>query len=587
VAVELGCSVGVAREQLSALVDAGDLHTKQVDGTTRVWWPTASESAGASEYWLLGERDGIDEVLQQILQTSPVGISVVGPGGRIRYANDRMASILGRQRGEIVGMTHRDPEWDIYYPDGTRIPEEDHPVTQVLETGEPIFGFEHQIEIPGEGEKWLSSNSAPVPGDGGFVVVAVEDITNLKQHERRLEEKNEELTRLDRVNSVIRAVLGAVVDAESADDVERTVCSALAGSEPYRLAVVGHFSPSYEEFTTRNAAGVGQEYLQELVSNPGAPAIDRGIGAKAARTGETQVVQDVGGLPWDHREEPVKGHGIGSYVSIPLVYRGTTYGVLSVYAGEPLAFDERERAVLDELGDAVAHGLHVTTRESELRKDQAVELTFSSRTLTAPFRREGLGDLRVHTDSIVHIGEDEQLQYCTVRDVPPREYLDVLSEFPWVVDARLVATTDESFRAEVKTSGDTAMSILDDHGGAVTSIVVQNDTATVTTRVPRSADVGTVTEAIEGMGEGQELVDRSLVQTPQSLRRVIEPALTDRQTTVLRMAHSAGYFERPRKSTGEDLADRLGVTPTTFHRHLRNAETRVFRQLYEEEEWTS
>jgi len=43
----------------------------------------------------------------------------------------------------------------------------------------------------------------------------------------------------------------------------------------------------------------------------------------------------------------------------------------------------------------------------------------------------------------------------------------------------------------------------------------------------------------------------------------------------------AGISETPRKSIGDELAERLGITRQTFNRHLRLAENTVLEQLFE------
>ena len=45
----------------------------------------------------------------------------------------------------------------------------------------------------------------------------------------------------------------------------------------------------------------------------------------------------------------------------------------------------------------------------------------------------------------------------------------------------------------------------------------------------------------------------------------------------MKAAFHSGFFEWPRDTTGEEIADSLGVTPPTFHQHLRKAEKKVVR----------
>lgn len=56
---------------------------------------------------------------------------------------------------------------------------------------------------------------------------------------------------------------------------------------------------------------------------------------------------------------------------------------------------------------------------------------------------------------------------------------------------------------------------------------------------------------------------------------VIEETLTDRQREVLAAAHEMGYYEWPRDTAGEELAEELGISPPTLHEHLRAAEQKL------------
>jgi predicted DNA binding protein len=53
-------------------------------------------------------------------------------------------------------------------------------------------------------------------------------------------------------------------------------------------------------------------------------------------------------------------------------------------------------------------------------------------------------------------------------------------------------------------------------------------------------------------------------------------SLTEKQAEALRVATFAGFFERPQRASGSDIADTLGVTSSTALRHIRAAERKVF-----------
>ncbi len=54
-----------------------------------------------------------------------------------------------------------------------------------------------------------------------------------------------------------------------------------------------------------------------------------------------------------------------------------------------------------------------------------------------------------------------------------------------------------------------------------------------------------------------------------------------KQRAALETAYFAGYFDWPRQSTGEEIADRLGIAPATFNQHLRTAERKFFDSVFE------
>jgi len=72
-------------------------------------------------------------------------------------------------------------------------------------------------------------------------------------------------------------------------------------------------------------------------------------------------------------------------------------------------------------------------------------------------------------------------------------------------------------------------------------------------------------DSIEGVGSDPRVVDIG--------------CLTDRQQEVMRKAYSMGYFEHPRESTGEEVAEELGVSVSTFSEHLSSVERKLFGEL--------
>jgi len=106
----------------------------------------------------------------------------------------------------------------------------------------------------------------------------------------------------------------------------------------------------------------------------------------------------------------------------------------------------------------------------------------------------------------------------------------------------------------------------------------------VTVEAPTDADARTIQETLTEHAPGFELVakqERERRPTPEDEDSPIRDELTERQLEVLRAAYLAGYYEWPRDTTAEQLADTLDIASSTLHQHLRRAERNLFDELLE------
>lgn len=585
VAEALDCARRTAYNKLNALAERGPLKTKKVGARGRVWWLPAADSPSTDGTAPLTETFNLPthELFVQICDASPIGIAVVDPTHSIVFANDRLAEVLGRSKEDITSRTHSDPDWKIHDENGEPIPEEAHPVTRVLQTGKPVMGFRHGITLQDGSERWLSSNSAPIRADDGTVhgvVVGLEDISDLKEHERHVESQRSELLRLNRVNAMTRGVAQIIREAKTREDVETKICELIAGSEPYLFAVLGQFSSSYSDFTVRASAGIGVDYLDELLHHPDAPALDQGPGATAAKTGEVQVVQNLTELRYEHWKEAAERNRFHSFASVPLVHGDFVYGVLGIYAKQPVAFDTEEQALLEKMGEIIGYAIHVIEMREQLRSEQVVELTFQSEGLARPFVERGGDAFEMEGDGHIELDDGTILQYYTVKGIAPKDAIEVFQQLP-TEEVQLLSTTAETSELGVRVTSESMVSQLAPMDVDITSVAIEDGVLELSIELPQTADHDAVISKVAELYPDMKLHSKQLVFTPLTLRKLVESHLTGRQLMAVQFAHLSGYFEQPRRSTGEDLAAEMGVTSTTFHRHLRSAEKRIFDEIFD------
>ncbi len=133
---------------------------------------------------------------EQIVETSPVGITVVDEDGQLRFANERAAEIFDRSRDEITTFSHDDPRWQIRDGTGAPMAAAEFPFDQVMNTGEPVFDVELSLRRADGKRIWLSVNGAPLRTDGEVTggVFTLEDVTEQKRLESELETTFDRIT---------------------------------------------------------------------------------------------------------------------------------------------------------------------------------------------------------------------------------------------------------------------------------------------------------------------------------------------------------------------------------------------------------
>jgi len=132
---------------------------------------------------------------RQLLKTSPVAIAVQDADGEVRLANERARELFGRADREL--------DRDAFDDDLA----EGLPTERIRETGDLVFDELVQVAGADGGQQWLSVSAAPVfdaDGDVERVIVAGEDVTELKRRERELETELSEI--LGRVSDAFYAL---------------------------------------------------------------------------------------------------------------------------------------------------------------------------------------------------------------------------------------------------------------------------------------------------------------------------------------------------------------------------------------------
>ena len=513
---------------------------------------------------------------QRALEAAGQPMCLAAVSGEIEYVNPAFEELLGYSQGEAVGRT----------------------AEGLLSSGEDTDAFYAELrETVLEGETWtgqltarrksgervhVRQTVAPVLDDGGdvaFVVVVGTDVTERVRRERSLARRCETLEGLEALVADINAAGRELIEASTREEIETAVCEALADSDAYLGAWIGETDPGDPRVRPREWAGLPATADGPLEVE--STAIETALEAGEPRVTGGEFAADVVG-PF----EAGAVAGARAAGAVPIAYGETTYGVLVVFTDRGTAFGDRERTLLGDLGARVGHAVTAIERRNLLLADTVVELEFECTDddafLVAATRER---DCACTLEAVVPVSETSLLFYVTLSDDQPDAFLDSATTAEGVVDARYIREYGDRSLLEFTVEGNSPALALTDLGATIRAAVVEAGTETLRAEIAREADVRSVVEGLQAAFpetslRAKQAVDQP-VETVAEFQASLAEKLTDKQRAALRAAYFAGYFDWPRGSTAEEVADSMGVSSPTLHNHLRKAERKLLASFFE------
>lgn len=408
------------------------------------------------------------------------------------------------------------------------------------------------------------------------------------RQERERRRRREQLEALNRHNRIAQDVTHAVITSSTREELERAVCERLAASDGYRFAWIGEVNRGRSRVTPRIAAGVGEDYLEEISIEVGEDAPE-GPTASAVDTHDVQVVDDLLAdpdyVPW---RDAARERGYRSSAAVPIVHEGLLYGVLNVYAGSTGAFSDPEIEIFQRLGDVVGHAISALERKDALTSDTLLELEFRVDGQAEHLVTAIPDDATVAFDTLIE-ADGSVLAYGEIEGMDREAFEAAVEEDDDLAAVRVLRGGESTYEVEVETSiGRDLFEALPAHGGVIDSASVTSGGLDLVVQFPQGRDTRRLIELVEEHCENASLQaqrtrEREAEDGPER-QTLYQERLTEKQRTALETAFHAGHFEWPRETSGEELAERLGVSPATFHEHLRSAERKVFEQVFESQE---
>lgn len=413
----------------------------------------------------------------------------------------------------------------------------------------------------------------------------VEQTISLDERDRQLRAQETELARLVEMNNQIRSTEQAVVQATTREEIEAAVCESLIEVDRFEFAWIGSFDRESNTPTPQAWAGGDSSYLDTLFIHGDSVDPSNEPAVRAAVGGGLEVVSNTSDLlreePW-RKEALAKGYH--AVLSVPIRYDEITYGVLSVYANQTDAFDDLSQSVLGELSDTIAYAINAVETKQSLLTDRVVELE-----LRIPASDDCLQRLARQVQcevtfkgGVLQAAETTRL-FVEINGVSVEDVRSFAEKSTVIDTINVISEEGDSSLMEIIVSGACLPLLINEQGGNLRSLIAEPEEMHAVIELHHSADVRQFVEQIQTRFPDTQLVARRDRDRPIQTRQTFEDQylarLTGRQLEVLQTAYLSGYFAWPRDSSGENVAESLGIAPPTFHNHLRQAEEEVFSLL--------
>ena len=477
--------------------------------------------------------------------------------------------------------------WEVFVDETIRHVETEAAPVLDIESDETVL----LVPLGGNGilAVWRSDEAFDTEA-ASIVAATLEAALNRLHGERKLADRREELAkqtaraeRLESITEVTSRVEAAITTRSSQEGIQEAVCEELVETGPFTAAWVATAEIGTDRLTPRAVVGTTREHVEKALggdrdrSDPH-PARD------AWRQSEPRVVTDpaAGGRRSDWRRDLLRA-GSGAVCAVPLAYDGITYGVLTVIADETDAFGDRERDILSQLGTSIGYAITAIERRRALESDDTLELEFQGSDTDLPFARLAREfECPVRLERTVRRQNESISVYYALESDPPSNIEERADE---LLPGTVSVVSRGGGQTVLERRGSSWFgSQIPEYGGVVRHSRATPETVKLIVELPREADTRTIVDRITDSFPAFELTaqrqHRQTDHTPRGVRSRLEERLSERQYEALETGHAMGYFNWPRDSSGEAVADALGITQPTVNKHIRLGERKVFDLLF-------
>ncbi len=408
----------------------------------------------------------------------------------------------------------------------------------------------------------------------------------LRQREQELKQQNMRLERMNRASQLREEIEEHLLRANTRSEIERGICEQLAELTECSFVWIGEPDPGGNHIVPRTNAGRGSEYLEEV----SVTTVDDSATEPAGRTARSEVPTYVENVASELRNGEWRTAALSrnfqSVYSVPLVYDDFMYGVLTLYGTQFEAFDETIRSTLEEIGETIAYAIDTVKRTNPLKESDRTEIELEIEDGSVLNTIAQTFEIGVQLEGAIPQSDGSTIVFArTTSDVTDLDWTSIDS----VHDVSIIVQGEDSSTIQFRLETEFFGSVVETNGGVLREFRTDESGTRATIDVPHSIDVREVISGINRRGYSSRMIarhDKSPETQPvlgASSRNLLLEEVTERQREVVQTAYHGGFFEWPRRTTGEEVASSLGISSPAFHKHVRSTQQKVFSSLFDSE----
>lgn len=270
-----------ANEQLQSQKEELQVQSEELQTQTEELQTQTQELAAANEE-LRESRQALSESenrFRTLVLNVSSGVALIDENGKFALYNPAFLTMFGLAENSSVRDVNDQKwgDWQVFEPDGTLLPVDEHPVRKAARTGVAVRNKLVGVRLPAGGAlRWMLLSAEPIPGADGrrAIICTYYDVTERKQAEETLQDLNVVLEgkvaqRTAQLEQRARQLQRLTLELSQAEDRERkrmadilhddlqqqlaaakfhlSLLNSRARHDPQQLAVVAHVDEMLRE----------------------------------------------------------------------------------------------------------------------------------------------------------------------------------------------------------------------------------------------------------------------------------------------------------------------------------------------------